>query len=208
MQKARRRIHRWIHVSIGHVLCKFRLAVWWLRDSFFPPKEDSILFVSHPDDDTLFFHTYITEKKPYVVAMTAGYSVNRTQCFIRNMKHYGVRYKIYDQGTDEMNEKLIQKRVARTIRKGCFQTCVTHNSEGEYGHPMHQCVHWGVTSAVDCPVLVPVFERELSDYPISQKEIKEKNQVFYHFYKSELFVLTEWPLWMEHEKLRPIQKGE
>ena len=175
---------------------------------FFPPKEDSILFVAHPDDDTLFFHTYIKENKPYVVAMTGGYSVNRTRCFIQNMKHYGVRYKIYDQGTDEINENLIRKRAARTFQKGRFHNCVTHNSEGEYGHPMHQCVHRGVTSTVNCQVLVPVVEREISNYPVSQKEVKEKELIFCHFYKSELFVLAEWPLWMEHEKLRPNQKEE
>lgn len=160
-----------------------------------------MLFVAHPDDDTLFFHSFIKTYKPYVVVMTAGYSVNRLRCFSRNMRRYGVKFRAYDQGIDDTRESLVRKRVRHIMNVGNFELCATHNAQGEYGHPMHICVHNAVVSEARCPILVPELQENIIKYPLPQMEIEEKRRIFYDIYQSELFVLNVWPHWVENERL-------
>lgn len=191
------------HSLIGHVVCKICLVYWNIRDIISPPKEKTVLFVTHPDDDTLFFHTFIKRYKPYVVVMTAGHSVNRLKCFSRNMKCYGVKFRAYDQGTDDTREALVRKRVRHVMNLGNFELCATHNAHGEYGHHMHICVHNAVTAEVRCPILVPDLQENIKQYPLQESEIEEKKRIFYDIYQSELFVLDVWPHWLANEHLVP-----
>lgn len=186
---------------IGHILCRTCLVYWNIRDIIFPPQEKSVLFVAHPDDDTLFFHSFIKTYKPYVVVMTAGYSVNRLRCFSRNMRRYGVKFRAYDQGTDDTRESLVRKRVRHIMNVGNFELCATHNAQGEYGHPMHICVHNAVVSEARCPILVPELQENIRKYPLPQMGIEEKRQIFYEIYQSQLFVPDVWPHWVENERL-------
>ena len=89
----------------------------------------------------LGLYLLVKDYKPYVVVMTAGHSVNRLKCFSKNMKRYGVKYRAYDQGTDDTREALVRKRVRHVLGLGEFELVATHNSQGEYGHHMHVCVH-------------------------------------------------------------------
>lgn len=197
MQKLRLFVHR----CIGHILCRICWLFWDLRDIMFPPKEKAVLFVTHPDDDTLFFHTFIEGNKPYVVVMTAGHSVNRLTCFLKNMKKYGVRCRAYDQGTDDTREHIVRRRVRHVLNLGKFELCATHNAEGEYGHPMHKCVHRAVVSEVQCTVLVPDSQKNIRDYPLQAWDVEEKKKRFTQIYQSELFVLDVWPHWVDNEHL-------
>ena len=191
----------WIHSMIGHIVCKLCLLYWDARDIISPPKEKTVLFVTHPDDDTLFFHSFIKRYKPYVVVMTAGHSVNRLKCFSKNMKRYGVKYRAYAQGTDDTREALVRKRVRHVLGLGEFELVATHNSQGEYGHNMHVCVHNAVVAEAKCPVLVPDRRENITQYPLTVDEIEEKRRIFYEIYRSELFVLKVYTLWMENEHL-------
>ena len=194
-------IKLFIKKVIGHILCRTCLVYWNIRDKIFPPQEKSVLFVAHPDDDTLFFHSFIKTYKPYVVVMTAGHSVNRLRCFSRNMRRYGVKFRAYDQGTDDTRESLVQKRVRHIMNTGNFELCATHNAQGEYGHPMHICVHNAVISEARCPILVPELQENIRKYPLPQMGIEEKRQIFYEIYQSQLFVPDVWPHWVENERL-------
>lgn len=194
-------IKLFIKKVIGHILCGTCLVYWNIRDIIFPPQEKSVLFVAHPDDDTLFFHSFIKTYKPYVVVMTAGHSVNRLRCFSRNMRRYGVKFRVYDQETDDARESLVRKRVRHIMNTGNFELCATHNAQGEYGHPMHICVHNAVISEARCPILVPELQENIRKYPLPHMEIEEKRRIFYDIYQSELFVLNVWPHWVENERL-------
>lgn len=198
-----KKLKLWIHSFIGHILCKLCLLYWNIRDALCPPTEKTVLFVTHPDDDTLFFHNFIKQHKPYVVVMTAGHSVNRLKCFSTNMRCYGVKYRAYDQGTDDTREALVRKRVRYVLSLGQFELCATHNAQGEYGHHMHVCVHNAVTAEAKCPVLVPDQQENIVNYPLPENVVEEKRRIFYEIYRSELFVLKVYPSWMANEHLVP-----
>lgn len=81
MRDSMRRVIHALYRALGHLLARLALTFCRLRDKVNAPKADTILFVAHPDDDTLFFHTYLKEKKPYVVLMTTAFSIVRSGNF-------------------------------------------------------------------------------------------------------------------------------
>ena len=171
-----------------------------------PPKEDAVLFVAHPDDDTLFFHSFIKENKPYVVLLTTGWSLRRIPGFFKAMKFYGVRFRVYDMETCDDREKLLRRRIKYIFSLGRFKICATHNSTGEYGHKMHSRVHFAVVSESLVPVFVPVNRYVISNYPLDVYLIKEKQYIFNHFYTTESWVLDQYSMWVDNEKLEFVIK--
>ena len=190
-----------IYVFIGITINCFRLCYWCMRDIIIKPKQKSVLFVAHPDDDTLFFHTFIKKEKPYVVLLTTAWSLRRYPCFKKVMKYYGVKYRAYSFGTNDVRTKLLEKRVSKVLRRIDPEICATHNSEGEYGHEMHKRVHECVKNLAKCKVITPISDAFIENYPISDKEIKEKTMIFNSFYTTEKFVLNEYSKWVINEKL-------
>lgn len=190
-----------LYLFAGHVYCKLCLCWWKVRDFVSPPKEKAVLFVAHPDDDTLFFHTFIKENKPYVVLCTAGWSLRRLPCFFKAMRHYGLRYRAYDMGTRDKRERLLQRRVRKVFAVGNFEMCATHNATGEYGHEMHRRVHDAVVQEAKVPVLVPVEAERISNYPVTEEILKEKQYIFRNIYTTETWVLEQYALWVSHEQL-------
>ena len=175
---------------------------WWnLRDFWVPPRENAVLFVAHPDDDTLFFHTFIKKYHPYVVLLTTGWSWRRFFCFCKVMKLYGVRYRAYDLLSRDTRTEKLSKHIKEANSKGNFIICATHNAEGEYGHEMHKRVHEAVISQIKCPIYVPISEEKLIDHPLSTACYQEKKSIFEKYYKTELFVLEQYRSWVEHEQL-------
>lgn len=196
----RRSIHI-IYVLVGKTLNGLRLCYWCMRDFINRPKEKAVLFVAHPDDDTLFFHTFIKEYKPYVVLLTSAWSFWRYPCFKKAMKYYGVRYRAYALDTDDSKTKLLEKRISNVIKLVNPQICATHNVQGEYGHEMHKRVHNCVKKMVECKLLTPVSDKNIEKYPLSSDEIDEKTMIFNSFYTTETFVLDEYNKWVVNEKL-------
>ena len=189
-----------IYLLIGKSLTNIRLLFWKLRDKMLPPKETAILFVSHPDDDTLFFHTFIKEQKPYVL-LTTGWSLRRYPCFKKVMKYYGVKYRAYNLDSREKNFNLIKKHIKDVFTIVKPNICATHNSEGEYGHEMHINVHNAVKEIVDCELFVPAFDSEIDNYPLTDDFIKEKTMIFQKYYTTESFVLDQYEKWVKNEML-------
>lgn len=193
-----------LYLFIGHIFCRICLMYWKGRDMLFPPKEKAVLFVAHPDDDTLFFHTFIKENKPYVVLCTAGWSLRRLPCFFRAMKQYGVKYRAYDLGTRDMRMDLLEGIVKEVLDIGHFEICATHNATGEYGHEMHQRVHQAVISQAKIPVWVTVNAKRIGDFPIDAKNFEEKRYIFSNIYTTEKWVLEQYSMWVNHEKLEQV----
>ena len=189
---------------LGHIFCKLCLCYWTLRDYLFPPKEKSILFVAHPDDDTLFFHSFIKEHKPYIVLCTAGWSLRRLPCFFKAMKYYGVKYRAYGMGTRDKRIKLLERHVRAAFKIGKFDLCATHNAEGEYGHEMHQRVHNAVINNSTVPIMVPVSSESLKKHPLNKDIVKEKIKIFRYIYTTETWVLDQYTDWVCNEKLEQI----
>ncbi|MBR3100561.1 MAG: hypothetical protein IKH19_02275 [Muribaculaceae bacterium] len=195
------RAFHFIYKFLGSAFCRFCLCYWVVRDFFSPPKEESILFVAHPDDDTLFFHTFIKENKPYVVLLTAGWSLRRLPCFFKAMKHYGIKYRAYDMGTRDKRVGLLEKHVKSSFSMGNFKFCATHNAQGEYGHEMHRRVHQVVLKCSQVPVFTPVDSDLLDKYPLDDATIAEKKFIFNSYYTTEKWVLDQYSHWVVNEKL-------
>ncbi len=196
-----RRLFRWAYELCGHVFCRLFLCYYVIRDFLCPPKEDAILFVAHPDDDTLFFHTFIKERKPYVVLCTTGWSLRRVPSFIKAMRYYGVKFRFYDLKTDDKRDILIGKIIKTSLSLGDFKICASHNAQGEYGHEMHKRINKAVLKNSHIPVLVPICSECLSNYPLEEAYVAEKEYVFNNIYKSEKWVLKQYRLWVKHERL-------
>lgn len=198
-------VHK-IYKIVGTILCNICLLWWKCRDRISPPQSNSVLFVSHPDDDTLFFHSYIKENKPYICLMTTGWSLKRIPCFFRVMKYYGVRYRVYPLEANDPRLELHKKIVRNVLSIGDFKTVLTHNSTGEYGHEEHMRVHRAVVAVLENenqkPVLLcPEPKESIAHYPLQEADIREKEKIFKTMYTTEVWVLDEDTVWVEHENL-------
>lgn len=199
-------IHR-IYKLLGMIFCNICLIWWRIRDKINPPNTDAVLFVAHPDDDTLFFHTFIKKHHPYVCLMTTGWSLRRLPCFIKVMKYYGVRYRVYTLRTNDPRMHLHEKQVQEVLRIGRFNTVATHNSTGEYGHEEHQRVHnavMAVLSEVETAklILCPEDKSCITNYPLPEADVEEKKFIFKSMYTTEAWVLDEDTEWVINEHLK------
>ena len=130
-----------LYVFVGHIFCG-ACRIWWtIRDLISKPKAKNILFVAHPDDDTLFFHKVLKEKNVYVCLLTTGYSLRRMPDFFKAMRWYGVRYRAYGLRTDDMRMNKLEKYIRTVLKLGHFEKVYTHNETGEYGHEEHARIH-------------------------------------------------------------------
>ena len=177
------------------------LLGWNIRDMLVKPQEKAVCFVAHPDDETLFFYRYLKEKRPYVVVLTGGSSVHRLSSLKKTMKKLNLRFRAYPMNIDLASESDIRRIVEKILFRGEYETCATHNAEGEYGHAMHQRVHQAVVDVAQCPVYVPVANTQIDNYPLPVSELNEKREIFRTFYASEDFVPTLFGKWIANEHL-------
>lgn len=196
---------RKIYKFVGYVFNGLCRVFWCIRDTVNKPKEKSILFIAHPDDDTLFFHTFIKEYKPYVVLLTDGWSIVRMKDFRKVMKKYAVKYRVYDLHSRDKRIDLLEKYVANSLKLSDFSVCATHNADGEYGHEMHIRVHSAVKKLSQCKLLVPALDNDIEKYPLSSEECEEKKKIFEKYYTTELFVLDMYNKWVVNEKLVEVE---
>lgn len=207
--------HR-IYRGAGTALCNCCLAWWKIRDRLDPPTSKTILFVAHPDDDALFFHSRIRQEKPYVVLLFTGWSLKRFPDFIKAMKYYGVRCRAYSLVSDgayenEHTRRKAEKIIEKCIKIGDFHCILTHNAEGEYGHSTHKLVHEVVLKKCaqnQYRIVVPEVKTNIEHYPLDSDTLIEKQYIFENIYKSESWVMTDepagTPVWFRHEHLVEI----
>ena len=217
MKKILYNLLHFFYYFFGAAFCNCVLMILKIRDCFNPPKEESILFVAHPDDDALFFNNYIEENKPYVVLLFSAWSFRRIKDFFKVMKYYGVRFRVYasvskDAYYSSVRRRITERHISSCLKIGQFNTIVTHNSTGEYGHPTHMLVHECVVKVcADKPyeIICPVSLERIGSYPLTQDEIDKKHMIFQTMYKSESWVETEeeagTPIWFFNEKLEKFE---
>lgn len=200
-----------IYVVIGKLINHAALVWWRIRDRFFPPETDAVLLVAHPDDDALFFHSFIKERKPYVCLMTTGWSLRRMSDFKKCMRHYGVKYRAYPLKSKDDRVLLIEKHVKSVLKMKYFSVVATHNATGEYGHEEHIRVHEAVVSVLKkekyrAELLCPVDVSEIKKYSLPDDISREKLDIFANVYVTESWVPFEeeagTPIWVTHEKLK------
>jgi LmbE family N-acetylglucosaminyl deacetylase len=195
-----------IYVLAGTAFCNICLIGWRIRDRIAPPKTNAVLFVAHPDDDTLFFHTFIKEYKPYVCLMTTGWSLRRLPDFFKVMKYYGLRFRAYPMGTKDSRVNLLKRNAKAVLEIKDFDVVATHNTRGEYGHEEHERIHYVINDIVhesgkEKRFLCPVDREQIGDYPLPKSEILEKEMIFKKYYVTEVWVLDEDTEWVVNEKM-------
>lgn len=192
-----------IYELLGHLNAFIVNIYYSIRDSIAPPNEKAVLFIAHPDDDVLFFHTFIMKEKPYVVLLTTGGVLKRVIPFCRAMHFYRVRYRTFDMPSRAVEkEALIVKRIQNILNRSTFEICATHNYEGEYGHIMHRCIHRCVSGCWKGDIFVPYNESEIKQHPLSQNVLEEKRKIIKTFYRGEYPTLQKLRIWIEHEGLK------
>ena len=107
---------------------------------------DKIMIVSHPDDEALFGGAeLLTHSDEYkVVVVDECHNEVRKKELIASMKFIGIKefehWTGYKGGEDYHREKLIYE-LLRVLRERKYKKIVTHNKQGEYGHPRHRALH-------------------------------------------------------------------
>ena len=107
---------------------------------------DKLMIVAHPDDEALFGGAeLLTHPDEYkVVAVDEYHNEVRKKELIASMEFIGIEefehWTGYKGGEDYHREKLIYE-LLRVLRERDYKKIVTHNKQGEYGHPRHRALH-------------------------------------------------------------------
>jgi LmbE family N-acetylglucosaminyl deacetylase len=107
---------------------------------------NKLMITAHPDDEALFggaeLLTHADEYK--VVVVDECHNEVRKRELIASMKFIGIKefehWTGYKGGEDYHREKLIYE-LLRVLREREYIKIVTHNKQGEYGHPRHRALH-------------------------------------------------------------------
>jgi LmbE family N-acetylglucosaminyl deacetylase len=163
---------------------------------------DKIMIVSHPDDEALFGGAeLLSHSEEYkVVAIDEYQNDIRRREFLDSMRFIGIHeyehWTGYKGREDYFREKLIYE-LLRVLRERKYTKIVTHNTNGEYGHPRHRACH-DILAHLR-PEKLWVFDRgDLLD-----DEMVEKKRELLKVYKSQEDVL-DWFNW-EHEAIRKFK---
>ena len=157
---------------------------------------DKLMITAHPDDEALFGGAeLLTHSDEYKVVVVDEYhSKIRRKEFKASMKFIGIKeyehWTGYKGGEDYHREKLIYE-LLRVLRERDWKKIVTHNKQGEYGHPRHRACH-DILSHLR-PEKLWVFDRgeRLSD------EMIEKKRELLQVYQSQVGVLDWFNPWNE-----------
>jgi LmbE family N-acetylglucosaminyl deacetylase len=168
-----------------------------------PPGKTRLLFVAHPDDETLFFASVLFRyrRSLHLVVVTDGDAMGerdrRRAQFAAAMKRFEIdSFEFWDE-PDHYETRLSVARIMQKIRsmrpdawagRPRLRGVYTHGPLGEYGHPHHQdvsrAVHeifWG-----QCPVWSPAYNVEPDSlYRLTRRQLAQKREILADVYRSE-----------------------
>lgn len=163
---------------------------------------DKIMIVAHPDDEALFggaeLLSYSNEYK--VIAIDEYHNDVRRREFLNSMRFIGIHeyehWTGFKGGEDYHREKLIYE-LLRVLRERDYKKIVTHNKQGEYGHPRHRACH-DILNHLR-PELLWCFDKSKKRLP---EELLHKKRDLLKVYKSQKFILDWFSPW--YEKIRKV----
>jgi hypothetical protein len=111
----------------------------------------NLMIVAHCDDETIFGHSQLISGDWEVVVVCSGERQYRIDEFKTVMYMYGKKYYILDNpdGWDDEVETYKVKEKLFNIGIYNYDNILTHNPEGEYGHPQHKQIYKIVNSLID-----------------------------------------------------------
>jgi len=158
---------------------------------------DKIMIVAHPDDEALFGGAeLLSHPKEYKVVVVDEYHDDiRRKEFKASMEFIGIdeyeHWTGYKGGEDYHREKLIYE-LLRVLRERDYKKIVTHNKQGEYGHPRHRALHDILYHLR--PELLWCFNK--SGERLSDKLLHKKRDLL-KVYKSQKEILEWFSPWYE-----------
>lgn len=137
----------------------------------------ALVLVAHPDDCVIFASGYMDAHPEHtwtIVYLTHWWWHKRGREMARYWRRRGIKTKFLgfkDHGRDLGTNTLLTwpevdaLQVLRRAAKG-YELILTHNAEGEYGHPHHRVIHKAVK---DFPVPKVYFSLDPNDltYPLN-----------------------------------------
>jgi len=107
---------------------------------------NKVMFVAHPDDETIWGGVHLLEDNYLVVCVTCGTNKTRAKEIEKVMDYSGDKLimlgypdKVWGKRSDwkyEMND--IKKDIKKILDAKDWEIVVTHNPDGEYGHQHHK----------------------------------------------------------------------
>jgi len=158
---------------------------------------NKLMIVAHPDDEALFGGAeLLTHSDEYKVVVIDEYHDKiRRKEFKASMKFIGIEdyehWTGYKGGEDYYREKLIYE-LLRVLRERDYKKIVTHNKQGEYGHPRHRALH-DILKHLR-PEILWYFDKGYGRLP---DKILYKKRDLLKVYKSQREVLDWFSPWYE-----------
>lgn len=120
-------------------------------------KYNNLMIVAHPDDETIWGGAHLIEDDYLVVCLTNGRNKTRKNEFYKALAYSNdcamIRNypdKVYGIRDDWSNvENKIKEDIRTLLEYKKWDTVVTHNPEGEYGHQHHIYTNKYVTQVYD-----------------------------------------------------------
>ena len=166
---------------------------------------NKLMIVAHPDDETLWGGAHLLKDNYLVICVTCGPIKDRVNEFISAMEVTKDKYILlgYPDKTngkrdnwETVKENMI-KDLQTIINLKEWDTIVTHNPNGEYGHIHHKMTNEFVTNLApnkdklfyfgNYYTKANIYEYYESMTPIEDKYVKPKKQII-GLYKTQSFI--------------------
>ena len=180
---------------------------------------ESLMIVAHPDDETLWGSEELLKNKYLVICITCGTNKKREKEIEAALKISKDRLIVLDK-PDKVKgkrsdwkhyKKQIEYELKYVIKKKKWNTIVTHNPEGEYGHIHHKITNNIVTKVYNKEPIgkLKYFGKYFSKKRINQnKNAREIPEDIYDMkiemidsYKSQAFIKNRFNQMYKYENL-------
>ena len=180
---------------------------------------ERLMIVAHPDDETLWGSEELLKNKYLVICITCGTNKKREKEIEAALKISKDRLIVLDK-PDKVKgkrsdwkhyKKQIEYELKYVIKKKKWNTIVTHNPEGEYGHIHHKITNNIVTKVYNKEPIgkLKYFGKYFSKKRINQnKNAREIPEDIYDMkiemidsYKSQAFIKNRFNQMYKYENL-------
>lgn len=166
---------------------------------------NKVMFIAHPDDETIWGGVHLLQEDYLVVCVTCGNNKTRVKEIQKTMDYsndklimLGYPDKIWGKRSDWKYEmKDIKKDIKKILKAKDWQLVVTHNPEGEYGHKHHKMTSNIVTEIYGKQESLYYFGKYYQKQQLKKinkpstldkKLLKEKTKTMLPIYKSQGFI--------------------
>lgn len=177
---------------------------------------NNLMIISHPGDELLWASSHLLEDNYVVVCITCGGEITKTEEFYESISSTNDQYIIlgYEEYKDNKRSNWsditsdLTNDLKEIISLKEWDTIVTHNPNGEYGHAQHKITSNIVTSITTNNLYYfgnyynkkTIGNHTKHLVPISQNNLNKKQELI-GIYNSELYFQTSFNHMFPYEEL-------